>query len=147
MATPVDSANLILKLYELRREETMRKARDFVLRFNPKSADDYMATIMGPNGAYVRQVTSYWDMAATFVIKGAIDMELFNETAGEHILVFGKIEPFLADLREKWGNPNMMANLEKVCLAAPGGIEHVRKVTQQVRAMIEASEAAAAGAR
>lgn len=143
MATPVDSANLILKLYELRREETLRKARDFMIRFNPKSADEYMATIMGPNGAYLRMVTSYWDMAAALVNAGAIDMALFNETAGEHLLVFGKIEPFLADLRAKWGNPNMMANLEKVCVAAPGGIEGIRKMTQQLHAMLDASEAAA----
>jgi hypothetical protein len=58
MATPVDSANLILKLYELRREDTMREARNFMLTFDPKTMEEYMAAMMGPNSAHVRMVTS-----------------------------------------------------------------------------------------
>ena len=90
----VESADLILKLYDLRREETMRKARNWFFTFNPTSSDDLFKTMMDPEvGGYLRMVTSYWDMAAAMVNHGAIDADLFNETAGEHIMVFAKIEP------------------------------------------------------
>ncbi len=101
--TPVESANLILKLYELRREETMRQARNYVFSFNPTSAEEYLAAMTGPHSASVRMVTSYWEMACSFVVNGAIDATMFEDTNGEHVIVFAKIEPFLADLRAKWG--------------------------------------------
>jgi ABC-type nitrate/sulfonate/bicarbonate transport system permease component len=64
-----DSAELILKLYDLRREETMRKARNWIFGFNPTSAEDYWNTMMDPEvGGYLRMVTSYWDMAASFAM-------------------------------------------------------------------------------
>jgi hypothetical protein len=143
MATPVDSANLILKLYELRREETMREARNFILTFDPKTAEDYMATMMGPNSAHVRMVTSYWEMAASFVVSGAIDATMFDECNGEHILVFGKIEPFLPQLRAMVG-PTAFKNLEQVCLTGPGGIERVRATAERIRGFM-AQRASAAG--
>jgi hypothetical protein len=131
-ATPVDSANLILKLYELRREETMRKARDFWFGFNPTSVQDYMAVMMGPNSGYVRMVASYWDMACSLVVNGAIDATMFNETNGEHVIVFAKIEPFLADLRAMVG-PTAFKNLEQVCLGPGVGIEKVKAVAERMR--------------
>ncbi len=142
MATPVDSANLILKLYDLRREETMRKGRNFVFGFDPKTADEYLSTMMGPNGGHLRMVVSYWEMAATFVNQGAIDATMFDETNGEHILVFAKVEPILSDLRAKMGAPGLLANLEKVCLSAPGGLERVRATGARIRGMIAAQAAA-----
>ena len=70
----VESADLILKLYDLRREKKMRKARDWMFSFNPTSADDIMQTMMNPDvGPYLRMVTSYWDMCAVFVNEGAIE--------------------------------------------------------------------------
>jgi hypothetical protein len=133
--TPVESANLILKLYELRREETMRQARNYVFSFNPTSADEYLAAMGGPHSASVRMVTSYWEMACSFVVNGAIDATMFDDTNGEHIIVFGKVEPFLADLRAKIGNPNAFKSLEQVCTSAPGGIERVRAFAARIRAM------------
>jgi len=145
MATPVDSANLILKLYELRREPLMREARTFVaMNFNPASADDYVAAMMGPNSAHVRMVSSYWDMACSFVVNGAIDPAMFDAANGEHILMFAKIEPFLAELREKFDSPNAFKNLEQVCTSAPGGIERVRATRERIRRMVEASRSASA---
>jgi hypothetical protein len=106
MANKVESADLILKLYDLRREEKMRKAREWFFSFNPQSADEYWQTMMDPEvGSYARMVISYWDMAATMVVQGAIDADLFNETAGEHIMVFSKLEPILGDLRERFQKP------------------------------------------
>lgn len=138
-----ESADLILKLYDLRREETMRKARDWMFNFNPTSAEEYMATMMDPEvGAYVRMVVSYWDMAAAMVVEGAIDADLFNKTNGEHIMVFAKIEPILADLRAIWQRPEALASLEKVVLDAPGGAETVKQ-TQEWLKTIQAQIAAA----
>jgi hypothetical protein len=142
MSTAVDSANLILKLYELRREETMRQARNFVFTFDPKSAQEYMAGMMGPNSAYIRMVTSYWEMAASFVVNGAIDATMFDQANGEHVFVFAKFEPILADLRAMMG-PGVFKNLEQVCLNPPVGIERVRAVQERIKGMIAARAAAA----
>jgi hypothetical protein len=144
MSTSVDSANLILKLYELRREPVMREARNFIMTFDPRSVDDYMAGMMGPNSGHIRMVVSYWEMAASFVVSGAIDAALFEASAGEHIIVFGKIEGFLPQLREVSGNPNAFKNLEQVCIGAPGGLERVRSTTERIRKMMASYRTAAA---
>ncbi len=124
----VESADLILKLYDLRREKKMRKARNWFFTFNPSSADEIMQTMMDPDvGPYLRMVTSYWDMAAAMVNHGAIDADLFNETAGEHIMVFAKIEPFLSELREMFESPEAFRHLEKVIMDAPNGAERLKK--------------------
>lgn len=146
----VESADLILKLYDLRREETMRKARNWFFTFNPASAEDYMKTMMDPEvGAYLRMVTSYWDMAASFVNHGAIDAEMFTDTVGEHMIVFAKIEPILGQLREMFQEPKAFYHLEKAILDRPDGAEKLKKTQewlksiQQQMAGEQASEAAA----
>ncbi len=146
MSTKAESADLIMKLYDLRREATMRKARDWMFSFNPTSAEDYMKTMMDPEvGGYLRMVTSYWDMAATFVNQGAIDAEMFHQTAGEHFLVFAKVEPFLAELRAMWESPEAMSNLEKVIMDSPNGAERLKKTQEWMKSMAvpQAEEAAA----
>lgn len=146
----VESADLILKLYDLRREATMRKARDWFFSFNPTSAEDVEKTMMDPEvGAYLRMVTSYWEMAGALVNHGAIDAEMFNDTVGEHIGVFSKIEPYLADLRTKWEMPDAFKNLEKVIYDKPGGKEQLAKTREWMKSIQEqmagaqSSEAAA----
>src|SRR6476620_11617774 len=97
-------ADLILKLYDLRREATMRTARDyFALEFNPQSMDDVMKGMTGPHSGHLRMVVSYWEMAAALVNHGAIDLSMFNDANGEHFAVFSKIEPFLSELRAQAG--------------------------------------------
>ncbi len=136
MSTKAESADLIMKLYDLRREATMRKARDWMFSFNPTSAEEYMKTMMDPEvGGYLRMVTSYWDMAATFVNQGAIDADMFNQTAGEHMLVFAKVEPFLDELRAMWQAPEAMANLEKVIMDAPNGSERLKRTQEWMKTM------------
>jgi len=142
----VESADLILKLYDLRREEMMRKARNWMFTFNPKSAQDYMTTMMDPEvGGYLRMVSSYWDMAAAMVNHGAIDADMFNDTAGEHMMTFAKIEPFLAELREMFQEPRAFYHLEKVIMDAPNGAERLRKTQDWMRSLSseQAEEAAA----
>jgi hypothetical protein len=129
-----ESADLILKLYDLRREKKMRKARNWVFSYTPTSAEEYMQTMMDEKvGGYLRMVVSYWDMAATLVNHGAIDVDMFNETAGEHIIVFAKIEPILAQLREMWQSPDALKNLEKVIMDLPDGAERVKKTQEWMK--------------
>ena len=134
----VESADLILKLYDLRREAKMREARNWMFSFNPTSADEYWQTMMDPEvGGYLRMVTSYWDMAASLVNHGAIDADMFNETAGEHIMVFAKVQPLLAELRERFQNPEAFKNLEKVILDAPNGAERLAKTQEWMKTIQE----------
>lgn len=121
-----DEAELILKLYDLRREPTMRKARDWYFAdFNPQSIADVTSTMFSEHGAYLRMVWSYWDMAAALVNYGSIDMELFNSANNEHVGVFAKMELLLTEARAQIG-PQLLANLEKLIDAMPDG----RKKTQ-----------------
>lgn len=140
-----ESAELILKLYDLRREPVMRKARDWMFTFHPESAEHYSATMMDPEiGAYLRMVTSYWDMAASLVVHGAIDREMFNDTNGEHMLVFAKIEPLLPQLREMWDAPDAFKNLENVVMGSDGGAERLKKMQDWLNSMRgQSSEASA----
>ena len=119
-----ESAELILNLYELRREETMREARNWFSGFMPESADEIMkAMIAEETSAFYRMVTSYWNMAASFVNHGAIDEEMFNDANGEHFIVFCKIEPYLAEIRETMGNPNVLKHLEDLVMRQPNAKE------------------------
>ena len=140
------SADLILKLYDLRREEVMRKARNWFFSFNPTSTEEVSKTMMDPEvGAYLRMVLSYWDMAAAIVNHGGIDVDMFNDTQGEHIGVYAKLEPFIADLRKQWEMPDAFANLEKVIMDRPDGEQRVRK-SQEWSKSIMAEKAGEAGA-
>ena len=141
----VESADLLLKLYDLRRETKMREAWNWIFGFNPTSVDEYWQTMMDPQvGGYLRMVTSYWDMAAAMVNQGAIDAELFNATNGEHIMIFAKIEPLLAELRERFQNPNAFQNLEKVIMDLPDGAERIRK-NQEFMKMVSGQIVAGGG--
>ena len=126
-----ESATLLIRLYELRREETMREARNWFAReFNPNSIEDVMAALMGQNSGHFRMVTSYWDMVASFVLNGAIDEQMFNDASGEQIGVFAKMEPFLADYRARSGNPRYMAQLEQVVMRRPGAKEQLAGIRE-----------------
>jgi len=110
----------LMKLYELRREATMREARNWFVAFFPESSDEIMAAMLHPDSsAFYRMVITYWDMAASFVNHGAIDEEMFLESSGEAILAFSKIQPFLAEIRAKSGNPNYLKNLTDLIMRQP----------------------------
>jgi len=128
-------AGLILKLYELRREAEMRKARDWYFRdFNPQSLADWNATMFGEHSGHVRMVVSYWDMAAALVNQGAISQDLFTETNGEHIGVFAKVEPILGEIRAAYG-PQFAANLEKLIDETPDGRKRVAQMRERAKAI------------
>lgn len=130
-----DEAGLILKLYELRPEEVLRKARDWYFRdFNPQNITDFSNVMMGEHSGYLRMVVTYWNMAAALVNDRAISMELFNESNGEQIGVFAKIEPLLGEIRAAYA-PQFAAALEKLIDATPDGRKRVAATRERMKAM------------
>jgi hypothetical protein len=138
-----ESANLILKLYELRREDKMREARAwYSTSFFPNSAEEIMATIFEPEtSAKYRMVASYWDMAAGLVNHGAIDEAMFIDASAECFMVFSRIEPYLADLREITQRPQMMTNIEKLVMRQPNAKEMLAAQRDMMKKWAEASTA------
>ena len=126
-------AELILKLYDLRREETMRKARDWMIRFNPESMQEIIDALMNEqHSAYFRMVTSYWEMAAALVNHGGIDEEMFRDAGGEHLTVFAKLQPFLADMRAQF-SPNSFQHLEKLVMRMPDVDARLANIRERFR--------------
>jgi hypothetical protein len=143
-------ADLILKLYELRREPTMRQARDwFAIEFNPESAADVKNAMFSEHSGHLRMITSYWDMAAALVHHNAISLDVFNDTNGEHIMVFSRFEPILAEVRAMFG-PQFLANVEKLIDATPNGRQRsamARERMKSIRADIIAAQQQKMGGR
>ena len=110
MATAADG-DLILRLYEMRREAEMRKARRFMIfDFQPKTLEELRAVsrdLASPHNPAWRQITSYWEMAHALVLHGAIDANLFLDTNGEGVLVYAKFHHFHAETEKQSGNPFM----------------------------------------
>ena len=145
MSSPYESANLLMKLYELRREPAMREARAwFAADFNPTTFEEVQQAIRGPKSAQFRMVTSYWDMAASFVSNGAIDEQMFNDANAEQFVVFAKVEPFVVPYRDMMGNPTAWGHLEKIVMKTPGAKERLATLRERFRAMAAARRAAPA---
>src|SRR3954452_2303897 len=132
-ATAAD-AQLILKLYDLRREPELRKARNWwVVTFSPQSVDDVMK-ISGafgtPENNWYRQVLGYWGMASSLVHNGALNRELFLEPSfcGEMILIYAKVKPFLKELREKMKNEHFLAGIESLAMSSKKSREFVKRM-------------------
>ncbi|MBS1796907.1 MAG: hypothetical protein JSS81_23980 [Acidobacteria bacterium] len=113
----------ILKLYELRRDPAMRAARQWYFSvFDPQSAMDIIALYRGGEraSANFRMVASFWDMAAAFVLNGGIDEKMFFDSGTEHIFVYSKIAPYLAEIREIFQEPDYLVSIETLARRAPG---------------------------
>ena len=142
-----EEAGLILKLYELRREDTMRKAREWYFReFNPQSLADFTTAIFSEHSGHLRMVISYWDMVAALVNNGAIGMDLYLSTNNEHLGVFAKVEALLDEIRRSYG-PQFAVQLEKLVDATPDGRKQVAELRERmkaIRAQLAAKQAQAA---
>ena len=137
MPTPTESANLILKLFDLRREAVLREARAwFVGEFNPTTYEEFTQTIMGERSAWCRMVVGYWDMAASLVVFEAIDQKMFNASNGELLAVFCKVEPFVAQRREQY--PDYLRHLEEVARQFPDAVSRLPQMRERFRAMTAA---------
>jgi hypothetical protein len=136
-ATPYDAA-LIMKLYDLRREAEMRKARNWlVTEFWPRSADEFIKLVNSfpsQGNAWLRQVGGYWDMAAAFVLQGALNEELFLQPgcSGEMFFIFAKIHPFLKEFREKTNNPDAFSNIERVATGSKTARKRLERVLKNI---------------
>ena len=109
-----EDAVTILKLYELRTEPEMRKARTWLTgKFWPASATEILA-VMSDYGSeqncWFRQVTSYWEMGAALVNHGILASQLFCDTNNEPFLILAKFWPFLAEVRQQ--NPTFLKQIE-----------------------------------
>ncbi|HWO00065.1 MAG TPA: hypothetical protein VNS63_12440 [Blastocatellia bacterium] len=147
MSTKYESMNGIMKLYELRREETMRQARDWFVKFHPGSLQDILDAFAGEHSAYFRMVTTYWDMAASFVNHGAIDEQMFNDANVEHVAVFAKVEPFLNEIRGMANAPRYLANLEELVMRLPNAKERLVEIREQLKVMSAARGEASRSAK
>ena len=137
-------AELILKLYELRREPELRKARDWWLwTFSPLTADDFLK-VAGASGSqennWLRQGGSYWGMAAALVRQGLLDEELFLRPAcsGEMFFIFAKIQPYLKEFREATNNPNAFSHIEQVATRSKTARKHLERVSKNIQGRLKA---------
>ena len=133
LATASD-AQIILQLYELRREAEMRKARHFIsAEFWPETAEDTLRIARAypsRENTWLRQVTSYWEMAASFVLRGALHEGLFFDASGEMYCVYAKFKPFLGEIRQKL--PYFLLTVEKVILRTEEGRQRLERLEKSL---------------
>jgi len=126
-----DDVNLMLRLYDIRREEKMRMARNwFVANFKPKSIAEYnhLCPPGSDQNAMARQVTSYWDMVASFIQAGVLNQELFFQSNRELLLVWVRVHPIVDEVRAAFKDPSYMKNLETV---ANSYVEYLNKIDRE----------------
>ena len=122
MATPptYDDVNLILKLYNMRREDKLREARKWFGKFHAGTMAEREA--LCPPGseadAYFRMVVTYWEMAASFITSGVLHQELFLQSGNELLFVWEKVRDFVPEWRTQASNPKILSNMEVVAKAA-----------------------------
>jgi hypothetical protein len=142
--TTYDEVNLMLRLYDLRREPQLRQARAwFVEHFHPSSPEEMMEKY--PQGSqentYIRMVTSYWDMVASIVNRGLINDDLFFENNGEIWVVWDRMHSIVPTWRAAFKNPHLFAGIESTCKRldvwrekrAPGSTTAMKKMMEQMR--------------
>jgi hypothetical protein len=111
-----EQVNLMLRLYDTRREPLLREAREwFFGNFHPASFEEMakQAPMGSRQNAFVRMVLSYWEMVASIVNRGLIDEEFFFENSGEQWATWQRVKPIVEAWRTSYGNPRMFANLEQ----------------------------------
>ena len=144
LATPAD-ADIILKLYDLRRETVMREARKWVLgEFWPDTAEDYFAVASNsahPQNPYVRQVLTYWEMAAAFVLHGAVSSDLFVDCNAEGFFLLAKFTPILDDVRKR--SPQFLSRTSEVVKRYPAAAARYEIARKNVENMLAARQKAA----
>ena len=136
--TSIQQAELILHLYELRRETVMREARSYVGgEFMPASADEFVQIVSagGKLTGFVLQVYGYWDMVAAFVLDGALSEALVYSTCQEMYFQYAKIQPFLAEARKKLNLPEFFISIERVVEGSKAGRERLATMRNNLAAM------------
>jgi hypothetical protein len=133
-----EDAQIIMRLYDLRREPEMRKARAWFAAWWPQSADDVVQMINGGNtpqeNAWFRQVSGYWEMAASFVLRGALNEELFVDSGGEMWFILAKVQPFLEEVRKKANSPYYLQRVEKIATRTKDGRDRLQMMLKRAEA-------------
>jgi hypothetical protein len=144
-ATATD-ADICMKLYELRREAEMRKARNFVnFQFHSRGVNDVLELMQATGtkeNAWARQVFSFWENAASLVLNDIVHPGLFFAWNGEMVFVYAKFKPFLKELRQKMENPAFLAGVEKVVSNSPEMRKRVDMIQKRLAKMAEKAQAA-----
>ena len=133
-----DDVNVMIRLYELRREPRMREARQwFAASFKVRTLDEFhvVCPIGSEQNASYRMIVTYWDMAASFVVAGVLNQHPFFQSGGEMLFVWERIRDIVPNLRQAYVNPTLYRNLEQVASAfivwwneqAPGAYEAFSK--------------------
>lgn len=142
LATAHD-AELVLKLYDLRREATMRKARHWMaVEFNPESYEEFAAVMTAwgtERNAWFRQVGSYWEMAVAFVLHGALNADLFLDCNGEPLFLYAKFQPFLSEARKL--NPGLFRHTERLIAEYPAARQRVEAMSKTLEVRRAAAKA------
>jgi hypothetical protein len=134
-------AQLIVQLYDLRRESEMRKARNWWAgEFFPQSADDFLKVIwaMGTQeNNWFRQVGGYWGMVSSFVNSGALNEKLFLAPgfSGELFVIYAKIHPYIKELRQKLNDPNAWKDVETAVTRTKWGRDRLQFMIKRVETM------------
>jgi hypothetical protein len=136
----IRQAELILKLYELRRETVMREARSYVGgEFMPRSAGEFVEIVSAGDRhtGFVLQVYGYWDMVAAFVSNGALDAGLVYDTCQEMYFQYAKIQPYLAEFREKMVMPEFLSSIEKLIEGSETGRQRIQMMQKNLSAIAD----------
>jgi hypothetical protein len=134
-------AHLILELYDLRREAEMRKARNWWgMEFFPQSAGDFLKVVWAPGtpeNNWLRQVSGYWNIVASFVLSGVLNEELFLQPgfSGELFLIYAKVHPYVKELRQKLDDPEFYLNIEKAVTRTKWGRNRLEFMIKRVETM------------
>lgn len=128
-------ADLVLRLFDLRRETKLREARGWLGGFYPDTAEEF-AKAYGAPDAYLRMVAGYWDIATSLVNHGVVHRGLFVDAGGEAFFLWAKVGAYVPAFREKTGNAGFLANVERFVNETPGGkerVEGMREFQKKVR--------------
>jgi len=141
-------AELCIKLFELRREAEMRKARNFVnFEFQPKSAQDVLKVMMAmgtQENAWLRQVFSFWDSVATLLLHDVVQPDLFLAWNGEMVFLYAKFSPFSKEIREAFEHPEFMLNVQKAVTGNSDMKRRVPRIQKMLARMGETKQTAKA---
>ena len=133
-----EDAQIIMRLYDLRREPEMRKARAWYAGWWPRSAEDVMQVISAggtQENAWFRQVNGYWDMVASFVLRGVLNEELFFDNSNEMWFTLAKTQPYLKEVREKAGIPQGFIRVEKLATRTKDGRDRLQMMLKRAETM------------
>jgi hypothetical protein len=139
-ANAIQQAELILHLYELRRETVMREARSYVGgEFLPASAKEFVEIVSagGKHTSFVLQVYGYWDMVGAFVEHGALDATLVYNTCQEMYFQYAKIQPYLAEFRKQMNLPEWLISAERLIEGSKAGRARLRCMQKSLAAMAD----------